>query len=283
MTKGVNPVELKPYNRQNFPIAGVLEDMTEVIHDQGMDYVEAYALTNQKLGQAELAGREFDYIRTAVTSGGHSRVSEVAGLGIGAVIKANTDTSREMLRNLEAKGDIKAKNAILPTDLGKTGWDQTQFMGYFALTIGRPDLAEIAKQSSGFTKLEKKIGRAITGHEIDLELMGNPQLTHDQRRPEYAKFAQAFASLFRGNSFNVAPVERIIGFVDTDLSLGSYSEKMLGQHLGIPQFRVAIAKPGQVDDLSQYKLREDLRVISANGGEVCVAPSQSTLTLVRDS
>lgn len=117
-------------------------------------------------------------------------------------------------------------------------------------------------------------------HEVNELVMADASLDHDTRRPEYKKFAEAFADLLfeRGD---YSPVKKFISLVDPQLSLGAYAEKVLAVELGIDLYRVAAVKQATIDEaVHSPTLKEDLRVIQARGGEVIVALKNSMLTII---
>lgn len=266
------------YTPEKFPVSEILSELTESIRENETQPIEAYWDFEGQLIRRGLH-RVLDYASTSITSGGHARY--IPGADMGRIIEFNTRTARELVTVLDESGALQGKELILPVDLGKTGWNQSQFMVFWSLVIGGPDLR--SKHSAwNFRNMDQRLMETMKEHEVDDLTMADTSLDHEQRRPEYKKFAEAIADMLfeRGDH---QPVKRFISLVDPQLSLGAYSERVLAEELGIDLFRVAAVKPATIDEAVEQKtLREDLKVIQAKGGEVVVAQKNSTLTLVRD-
>jgi len=268
------------YNREIFPVAGILEDLTRTVQEQGLAPLQAYEVFERELVAHGLGRRILDYGSTSITTGGHARIP---GRHMGEVIAANTKTAREIVALLHAGGSIEANEMLLSVDLGKTGWGQAGFMSYWLLSIAGPDVRALANRPGGFTDFERIIERSIQEHEVDLGIMGSGKLDRDVRRPEYQKFTAAHVSALRRSGVDCRPVRRLISLVDPDISLGCEAESTFARDLGIPKMRVTPVKPASIDEAVPIPmLREDLHVIQAYGGRVCVAAAGSMLTLQRE-
>lgn len=270
-------MSVEGYTPEKFPISEIFSGLTESVRENETQPIEAYWDFEGQLIRRGLH-RVLDYGSTSITSGGHARTP---GADMGQIIQSNTRTARELVTVLEASGSVQGHEMALPVDLGKTGWNQSQFMVFWSLVIGGPDLRH-TNETRVFGNLERQIGESMKNHEVDDLVMADASLGNEPRRPEYTKFAEAFADLFfeRGDC---KPVRRFISLVDPHLSLGAYAEKVLAMELGIDLFRVAAVKPASVEEAVKLPtLKEDLKVIQAYGGEVVVAQKDSMLTVVRD-
>lgn len=271
-------MSVEGYTPEKFPISEIFSELTESIRENETQPIEAYWDFENTLVRRGLQ-RVLDYGSTSITSGGHARIIPDADMG--HIIQSNTHTARELVTVLEASGAIQGDEMALPVDLGKTGWNQSQFMVFWSLVIGGPDLRH-AKGTRVFANLENQISERMKEHEVDDLVMADVSLGHDVRRPEYKKFAEAFAHLFFERD-DCKPVRRFISLVDPQLSLGAYAERVLAWEMDIDLFRVAAVKPASIEEAVKLpKLKEDLKIIQAHGGEVVVAQKDSMLTLVRD-
>jgi hypothetical protein len=269
-------MSVEGYTPEKFPISEIFSDLTESVRQNETEPLEAYWNFENTLVRRGLK-RVLDYGSTSITSGGHARIP---GADMGHIIQANTHTARELVTVLEASGAIQGNEMALPVDLGKTGWDQSQFMVFWSLVIGGPNLTG-KNAPLFFSNFDKQIETSMEEHEVDSQIMANTSLGHETRRPEYVKFAHAFANLFKHR--DIQPVRRFLSLVDPQLSLGAYTERVLATELDIDLFRVAAVKPTSVEEaVNLPKLKEDLKVIQAHGGEVIVAQKDSMLTIVRD-
>ena len=275
------------YNAGNFPISGIFADLTEQVRSTGMEPLEALTTFDDQLAIRGLGRRILDYDSTSITTGGHARVP---GKGIGEVIAANTRTARQIITVLEAAGAVEASESMLAPDLGKTGWDQTRYMGFWLMANAGPDLRAVASRPAGLTALGHDVQQQLETHGVDLAVMGDMSLDREARRPEYVKFARAYADTVKGlerSGIPMRPVRRFLSLVDPGISLGCYAERVFADTIGIPRFRVipvqSLPVESAPDAVASPVLQEDLRIIQAHGGSICVAGAGARLILQRDS
>lgn len=273
------------YTPENYPIAGIFEDLTADITARQMDPLEAVMMFDDNLVLRNLGRRILDYGSTSITTGGHARLPDKK---IGEVITANTRTARQIVQVLEAAGAVEAHDIMLSVDLGKTGWDQTQYMSFWLLSNAGPDISEVARRF-GLSAFKNTIRDKLHEHEVDLELMGNMTLDREIRRTEYAKFAFAYAEVVKyldRSNIPLQPVRRLLSLVDPNISIGCYAERVFAQAISIPRFRVTPVRPMAVEETSEAvglpTLQHDLGIIQAYGAEICVARAGATLVLQRD-
>jgi hypothetical protein len=85
----------------------------------------------------------------------------------------------------------------------------------------------------------------------------------------------------QGTGIRCLPAYRMISLVDPEISLGCSAEKRLAQSLHIPINRIVPVQPVQMEEAVPVPtLREDMNIITAAGGVICVAASGSMLTLL---
>ena len=273
-------IEMMEYGRDVFPIAGVLEDLTNDVREARIEPFEAYTHFRRELGRLGIGGA-LDYLSTSITSGGHARVP---GADMGTIIESNTRTGRLLTAHLEATGALQAEDAILLVDLGKTGWNQVGFMKFWSMVISGIDTPAAARRPQGLSQLETQIESAITHSETDLFAMAESRLDSSVRREQYYHFVSAFAELVMSGRVEARPVHRFIKLVDTKVSLGCDAEAKLARRLNIPTLRLTPMKPATEQEVaSEIPLLDyDLSVISAYDGEVTVAAKGSALMLTRE-
>jgi hypothetical protein len=282
------------YAPENFPICGILGELTETVAEKGLTPVAAYTVFEHELAKHGLVHARLDYGSTSITTGGHARVPDLRqtidleGHAIdkpqmGKIIEGNTRTAREIIRLLESVGDVQAKDVVLSPDLGNTGWDQVEYMVFWSLINLGPNTDELASGPQGFSTFEESIHRRLALSGVDTDLMGDTSADREVRRPEFRRFARAFARIPTLIDINWQNIHRSLSLVDTHISLGSDSESVLAEAAGIPRLQVVATAPTTVDKAvaDHPILGEDLRVIQAHGGEVVVAAAGSTLRLER--
>lgn len=255
--------EVLAYNRDNFPFAGVFEDLTEKANRYSQTPLEAY-LWYQKVRQFRGLRPGPDYCSSSITSGGHARCPDIDSL---AVIKKNTDTAQSYMSELAMAAVIHAKHVILPADLGYIPhWRQSDYITMWLATIGGIDLG-LGTTNNNATRFEMALDRQLDIEEVDLELMNNSSMTGFERAIQYFKFAGAFTTATATLDREPHSVHRIINLVDTELSLGSRTERVFAHTKGIPVYAVEVAGPGPLayDAIVNPVLRQDLELIVKYG------------------
>lgn len=268
---------MQEYGADRFPYSQILEGLTTDVMATDMSPFDAYASFLDRRDQAGIKNPQFDYISTSITTGGHAHYMP----NIGDVITANTRTARDMLNLLDSQGSLNGARTILPVDMGKTGWSQSDYMSYWALTIAGPDIRGLRHKDFDFRLLDDKVSEALYAGGVDMETMNNGLIDREERRPDYERFVDVYASAIEDMNVQCLPAFRVISLVDPELSLGCSAETRLADLLGIPRYRVAPVKLATVDEAIPFTpLREDLNIMQAAGGSACVALKGSILTLV---
>lgn len=251
-----------------------------------MGALEAYDRFTEEVAERQLPVH-CDYNSTSITSGGHARLPDA---DMGHVIGANTATARHIMRMLAAKGDILPGESILPVDLGKTGWTQSEYMMFWLLTIARPDISEIHnRDEQGLLRFERQIGASLVRHGVDVSVMSDGSLPHERRRSHYQLFGTAVASAVQTDDISCTPARRFNKLVDTGVSLGCDTENDFARRLQIPRYRLMAVSAAAGGNLALPELNEDLHVIRAFGADVfmprehTIALKGEMLTLVRES
>lgn len=254
------------YNSQRFPYSEILQRLTDRIRAERLTPVQAYIEFCKERDTRNL-GVHANYGSTSITTGGHVYLKS-----LDKIIEANTRTARLMVTQLTEQGSLIGRRMILPSDMGANGWSQSDFMTYWSLTIAGPDYRRLARFEAEFVKSQKK-------HGVEFDIMNDSKLNKEERRPIYAQFVDAFAQTIKTTKVRCLPVYSLISLVDPDISIGCWAEKRLATALDIPLQGVAAVKPADVEEISP-PLREDLRILVANGSSVLVASRGSMLTLV---
>lgn len=224
-----------------------------------------------------------DYYRTAVTTAGHARRTDIDGV---EVIKRNTATARGVLLDMAQRRAISPIAVFNPVDLGYVrGWGQVEYMRFFLASIAGLDLGK-RPANHNVTQYERRLGEAFDQHEVNFALMGNPNRTAADRAPEYFKFALAHhaANLAMRRSVDSSPVSSVRALIDTSGSLGSQTERVLARVEGIPTFNFQPMLPaGDIREVfGPGELMEDLETIIRYGATICNIAEGSSFGLVED-
>jgi hypothetical protein len=270
---------LAEYTVDRFPYFDILDNLTEEVKADELEPVDAYIRFLDARDEHGLRPY-FDYGSTSITTGGHALVPDKP---MSEIIAANTNTAREMVALMTKQGGLIGKEVLLPVDLGYTGWTQSDFMTFWSLVISGPELRSLNADIQGVAGFERQLRSNLYEAGVDRGRMDDSRLSREERRPEYARFVNGYAAALMDSRVDCLPAHSLISLVDPDISLGCWAEKRLAEQLDIPTQRVAPVKVASIDEaVTVPTLREDMKIITALGGTVCVAPRGSMLVLVGD-
>lgn len=266
------------YNSEDFPIAGELYEMTQRIQQQRMGPYEAHVELMSRLDNLNLL-HALDYGSTSITTGGHARISSKA---MHEVVAGNTRTSRLISVMLKNKGDILPIYYMLATDLGNVGWNQAQYMMFWSLNIAATNARALAGRSYGV--FEKRIESGLREDGVDVKVMADATILREKRSEEYVKFVLSIAKTVKSGRISPQPIHRLIGLVDTNISIGCDAERVLAKEMKVPCYRLISMKPTVITDAtaSIAALREDIRILTAQGAQIAVAKKGASLTIIAD-
>lgn len=268
---------LAEYTADRFPYFDILDELTQEVRAEQLEPVDAYLSFLSAKDERGLRPY-FDYASTSITTGGHALVPNKP---MSDIITANTNTAREMVALMNQQGGLIGREVLLPVDLGYTGWKQSGFMTFWSLVISGPELRTLSYDTQGLSQFERQLETNLHEFGVDRERMDDSKLDREERRPEYDKFVSAYAATLMDSQVDCLPAHSLISLVDPDISLGCWAEKRLADRLDIPTQRVAPVKVASIEEaVTVPTLREDMKIITALGGTVCVAPRGSMLVLV---
>jgi len=239
-----------------FTYRPLLQELTTVVNNEGLDPYEAYCWLYEK--QTALTLEPETYLSSSITSGGHARNDS---LEIREIIARNTRSAQLLADQLAVDGQIQAESAIEPVFVGKTPWNQGQFMEFWLSVIGGFQF------TPGFTardvdNLRSSASRSFAEVDLDVDLMISRE-TAERRAPEYFKMSGAFARLISGGA-EARPIGTLIRMIDTDMSLGSQTERAFARQIGTKVMNICVVKPAQPEDLeevNQVLARDTARLI----------------------
>ena len=267
------------YNEATFPYFPILEELTEDICDRQMTPLEAYDLFDQRRAIARL-NPYIDYCSTAITTGGHARRED---LTVPEVIEANTLTARRIALVLHNQLALDGRETVLPVDLGSTGWVQSEYMEFWFMTIAGLDFTGRKHLSLGFTQLRSSMDESLRRLEVDLAVMNGKDIDRSLKVEQFARFALGMAAGLKRFGDHLRPASKLVQFVDTQHSLGSFGEGVFADDLHIPKARLVPVGPvPELEAVHDTKLKDDFKIILSNGGEITIAAEESTLVVKRN-
>jgi len=221
----------------------VLEELTEEVNAQALDPFEAYRWLYEKQEAQGLSSET--YLSTSITSGGHARDNS---LEMREVIARNTESAQLLAEQLAADGQIDPNRAIEPVSVGKTHWNQAEFMEFWFCVIGgyRFTPGFVARDVDS---LRTSAQQSFRSHELDIDLMVS-KADAEARAQEYFKMSNAFAQLITDGG-DAAPISTIVRMIDTNMSLGSQTERAFGRQIGAKVMNISVVRPAAPDDLEQ--------------------------------
>jgi len=261
-----------------FSYRPILQELTEVVNAQGLDPYEAYGWLHEQQRSSALSSET--YLSTSITSGGHARDDSI---GIGEIISRNTESASLLAEQLAIDGQIDPSAAIEPVFVGKTPWNQPQFMEFWLAVIGGFNL------TSGFNardvdKLRADAQLAFRAHELDLDLMASKE-SAETRAIEYFKMSSAFASLIRGG-MDADPIRTVVRMIDTDMSLGSQTERAFARQIGSKVMNISVMQsvnPQALEQVNRRLARDTAQLISFGATVFDTRSNQARLVLTEDA
>lgn len=225
----------------NFSYRPVLQELTEVVNAEGLDPYEAYRWLYEAQKSNGLSPQS--YLSTSITSGGHARDNS---LEMREVISRNTESARLLAEQLAVDDQICPESAIEPVIVGKTHWNQAEFMEFWLSVIGGYQFTPgfVARDVNNLRAAAHESFRAI---ELDIDKMVSKE-SAEARALEYFKMSNAFARLIT-DGMDANPIDMVIRMIDTDMSLGSQTERAFARQIGAKVMNIAIVRPAQPKDL----------------------------------
>ncbi len=224
-----------------FSYRPILQELTEVVISDGLDPYEAYQWLYES--QQKLGLQPESYLSTSITSGGHARDE---GLEMKEIIARNCESARLLAEQLYIDKQIEATTAIEPAFVGKTHWNQAEFMEFWLTVIGGYQFNKryVARDVS---KLRENAREMFSRNEIDIDKMTSKE-SAESRALEYFKMSSAFAELIKQGA-DAQPIQKLVRMIDTDMSLGAQTERAFARQIGVKVMNISIVKPAQPEDL----------------------------------
>lgn len=256
----------------------VLHELTNQVNDQGLDPYEAYFAFYdqiQKIGYIPDS-----YLSSSITSGGHARDES---LQMRDIIARNTRSAYLLADQLSIDCQINPLTAIEPVAVGKTHWNQAQYMEFWLSVIGG---VQFKKDSiaNGVDALRNAAKDQFNVHGVDLDFMVSAA-TPEERAAEYFKMATAFAGIIKANKIAYKPVDKVVRMIDPDKSLGAQAERAFARAIGSKVMNIKIMKPATPSELNHvnHRLARDTARLISFGATVFDTRDQTTrLMLVED-
>ena len=213
-----------------------------MVNAEGLDPYEAYWWLYEN--QVSQSITPETYLSTSITSGGHARDDS---LEMKDVISRNTESARLLAEQLAADAQIDPRSAIEPVFVGKTHWNQAEFMEFWLSVIGGYQFTPgfVARDVDA---LRKAAHQAFDAIELDTNLMTS-KASAEIRASEYFKMSSVFAGLITDGK-DANPITTVVRMIDTDMSLGSQTERAFARQIGARVMNIAIVKPAQTEDLA---------------------------------
>lgn len=232
---------------EQFPYRPLLEEATKVINARGYDPYEAYGWLYTQQARQRLFPES--YLSSSITSGGHARDES---LEMADIIKRNTLSAALLAEQLANDRQINPKTAVEPVFVGKTHWNQAEYMEFWLSVIAGIEIGNTPGASIDL--LRSAARKAFEAVELDVPMMVSRE-SAKTRAIEYFKMADAFGDMVTSGTLESRPVKQVVRLIDADLSLGAQSERVFARKIGTPVMNVCVVKPATVSELSAVNRR----------------------------
>jgi hypothetical protein len=148
-----------------FSYRPILVELTETVNDRRLDPYEAYRWLYEQ--QTELALAPETYCSSSITSGGHARDES---LEMREIIARNTQSALLFAEQLAIDDQLDPASAIEPVAVGKTHWNQAQFMEFWLSVIGGYEFTK-GFAARDVDNLRRSAEEAFRSVELDMDLM----------------------------------------------------------------------------------------------------------------
>jgi hypothetical protein len=256
------------------PFRDILSELTIEANEQGLDPFDAYVRMREKMSYLGL--QALDYCSSSITSGGHARDDS---LGMGDVIRKNTDTAMDLCDELYGVGQLNPRTSVEAVVLGKIAWKQSDYMTFWLTTMSGIPAAGHGVLQSIRSFRQELAGGMQRSDSLDMDLYDSKE-TAERRAPQYFEHAQIFADTVKHHA--PSPVDRLIRLIDPEMSLGAQTENVFARLMGTGVFKVAIARTGLgiSDKVMRPRLRQDSETLVSFGATVFDTDTREQLVLV---
>lgn len=227
--------------RPGFTYRPILQELTAEVNAQGLDPFEAYQWLQRR--QVSDGLRPETYCSSSITSGGHARDES---LQMQQVIERNTRSAALLAEQLATDGQLNPTTAIEPVFVGKTHWDQAEFMEFWLSVIGGYSFTP-GFLARDVDNLRSKVYEAYSRAELDRNLMTS-RAEAEVRAAEYFKMSSVFAGLITDGT-EAQPMDSLIRMIDTQMSLGSQTERAFARQIGVKVMNICVVRPAGAKDL----------------------------------
>lgn len=230
-----------------FPYRPLLKDLTATVNEQGLDPYEAYYSLYHLQRKHKL--NPDAYLSSSITSGGHAHDES---LQMAEIIQRNTQSAYLLADQLAADRQINPISSIEPVAVGKTHWNQVQFMEFWLSVIGGMQFRPGATVSS-IDHLRNQAYGLFEKHGVDLERMVS-KASPEVRAADYFNMSAAFAELVTPGTVEANPIEKVVRMIDPDKSLGAQAERVFAREIGSKVMNICVmeqASPSALNKVNQ--------------------------------
>jgi hypothetical protein len=187
-----------------------------------------------------------------------------------------------LANQLAVDRQITPETTIEPVFVGKTHWNQAEYMElWLSVIAGFTFTPEFI--ASGVDNLRAAAKRSYEAAELDIELMISGE-SAETRAGEYLKMAGALASLIT-DGMDAKPVDTVIPLIDTEVSLGSWAERVFACQIGAKVMKASLVKPASLHDLGVVNrpLASDVGRLSDLGATVFDTSNNSARLILSEA
>lgn len=269
---------------ESYPLRSTMDDCAKAWNDQAEPISPFFAAAQFS---AELKRRQLSYdtyLQTVITGGGHTHDPELESV---QAVKRNVHNGLAVADILFEEGTIDpstaAEAAAMPI---VNDWVQDDWMAFWTLLIAKPDFAAMRYERVGYLEREfqQKVQERINFHGLDMRAYRNRTIDKSIRLLHYASHANAMHEVLSTNKIALKPINRIVGLLGIEESVGATTEEDFARNLGIRAFRAVMARvePLSPDQLSNLELGNDIRRLRELGVQALSGAPTQQLILVEN-
>lgn len=267
-----------------YPIREVMSECAEVWNDR-TEPISPFWAAAQFFHELDRRRLPYDsYLQTVITGGGHAydpalEKEQAVERNVQNALRLAELLDNEMVIDLPKSAEAAAMPFI-------HGWRQNDWMTFWPLLMAKPKLQHIGWGS--IRRLEEffnqRLGEHAEGNGLDMNAYRDRSIDKSERLRHYIYHTEAMYETLLMNKVPLQPVNRVVGLLGIEESVGSTAEKHFAKRLGIRAFQAALAevRPLSPEKLSDAELGSNIASLRNLGVQALANVPRQQFILVED-